>query len=77
MFTVIAKNLSKENKYVKSVTLNGKLVIDWKISHSDIMRGAIHIFLCKIFVSERYIFMRTGKALSACKKISQWVSLLA
>jgi hypothetical protein len=36
--------LSKENKYVKSVTLNGKPVTDWKISHSDIMRGGELVF---------------------------------
>ena len=44
VFTVIAKNLSKENKYVKSGTLNGKPVTDWKISHSDIMRGGELVF---------------------------------
>ena len=38
-FTVIAKNLSKENKYVKSVMLNGKPVTDWKIRHADILAG--------------------------------------
>ena len=43
-FTVIAKNLSKENKYVKSVTLNGKPVRDWKIRHADIMRGGELVF---------------------------------
>ena len=38
-FTVIAKNLSKENKYVKSVTLNGKTLKEPKITYADIMRG--------------------------------------
>ena len=38
-FTVIAKNLSKENKYVKSVTLNGKPITDWRIRHEDIVKG--------------------------------------
>ena len=40
-FTVIARNLSRENKYVKSVTLNGRPVADWKIRHDDIMRGGV------------------------------------
>ena len=43
-FTILAKNLSRENKYVKSVTLNGKHVTDWKIRHSDIMRGGELVF---------------------------------
>ena len=43
-FTVIARNISKENKYVKSVELNGKPVADWKIRHSDIMRGGELVF---------------------------------
>ena len=43
-FTILAKNLSRENKYVKSVTLNGKPVTSWKIRHSDIMRGGELVF---------------------------------
>ena len=43
-FTVIARNLSKENKYVKSVTLNGKPLTEWKIRHADIMRGGELVF---------------------------------
>ncbi len=43
-FAVIAKNLSKENKYVKTVTLNGKPITDWKLRHSDIMRGGELVF---------------------------------
>ena len=43
-FTVIAKNLSKENKYVKSVTLNGKSIADWKIRHEDIVNGGELVF---------------------------------
>ena len=43
-FTVIAKNLSDENKYVKSVTLNGKPLMDWKISHADIVSGGELVF---------------------------------
>ena len=43
-FTVVAKGLSKENKYVKSVTLNGKPITDWKIRHSDIVKGGELVF---------------------------------
>jgi putative alpha-1,2-mannosidase len=43
-FVVEAKNLSKENKYVHSVTLNGKSVLGFKISHADIMQGGQLVF---------------------------------
>jgi predicted alpha-1,2-mannosidase len=43
-FTIISKNLSQSNKYVKSVMLNGKPVDSWKILHADIMRGGELIF---------------------------------
>ncbi|MBO7688753.1 MAG: glycoside hydrolase family 92 protein, partial [Kiritimatiellae bacterium] len=43
-FTVIAKNLSKENKYVKSVTLNGKPLGTPILRHADIMRGGELVF---------------------------------
>ena len=43
-FTVMAKNLSKECKYVKSVTLNGKPVTNWRIFHADIMKGGELVF---------------------------------
>lgn len=43
-FTIIAKNLSRENKYVKPVTLNGEPLAGWKIRHSDIMRGGELVF---------------------------------
>ena len=43
-FKVVARNLSRENKYVKSVTLNGKPITDCKIRHSDIMRGGELVF---------------------------------
>jgi len=38
-FTVTAKNFSRQNKYVKSVTLNGKPVTSRSIRHSDIVKG--------------------------------------
>jgi len=44
-FTMMAKNLSKASKYVKSVTLNGKPVTDWKIRHADIMAGGELVFV--------------------------------
>ena len=40
---VAAKNLSAENKYVKSVTLNGK-PLDKTIEHADIMAGGELVF---------------------------------
>ena len=47
-FRVVARNLSKENKYVKSVTLNGKPITDWKIRHADLMRGGELVFeMCR------------------------------
>ena len=43
-FTVVAKGLSKSNKYVKSVTLNGRLITDWKLRHADIVKGGELVF---------------------------------
>ena len=43
-FTVVAKNLSRENKYVKSVTLNGKPLNGFTIRHCDIMAGGELVF---------------------------------
>ena len=43
-FTVVAKNLSKENMYVKSVTLNGKPVSGFILKHADIMSGGELVF---------------------------------
>ena len=42
--TVVARGLSKENKYVKSVTLNGKPITDWMIRHADIVKGGELVF---------------------------------
>ena len=44
VFKVVAKGLSKENKYVKSVTFNGKRITDRKIRHADIMNGGELVF---------------------------------
>ncbi len=43
-FRVVAKNLSKENKYVKSITLNGIKLKGFTLSHQDIMDGGELIF---------------------------------
>ena len=43
-FTVEAKGLSKENKYVQSITLNSKPVTGIKIAHEDIMKGGTLVF---------------------------------
>ena len=43
-FTVEAKNLSKENKYVQGITLDGKPCDKIKIAHQDIMKGGRLVF---------------------------------
>ena len=43
-FTVVAKHLSRENKYVKSVALNGNPLEGFILRHSDIMRGGELVF---------------------------------
>lgn len=43
-FIVEAKNLSKENKYVQSVELNGKPIDGIEIYHHDIMDGGTLVF---------------------------------
>ena len=43
-FTIIAKGLSKESRYVKSATLNGRPVTDRKIRHADIVAGGELVF---------------------------------
>ncbi len=49
-FTIVTRNLSSENKYVKSVTLNGKPLEGRSgscppiIRHADIMRGGELVF---------------------------------
>ena len=39
VFRIIAKNVSRENKYISSVTLNGRELPSMFISHDDIMSG--------------------------------------
>ena len=43
-FTVIAKNLSRENKYVRSATLNARRISLFSISHWDVVRGGELVF---------------------------------
>ena len=43
-FTITAKNLSRQNKYVKSVTLNGKPLEGPVIRHADIVAGGELVF---------------------------------
>lgn len=43
-FTVKAQNISEENKYVKSVTLNNETITNFRISHKDIMNGGTLVF---------------------------------
>jgi predicted alpha-1,2-mannosidase len=42
---IIAKNLSEENKYIQSVTLNGKVLNAPFIDHSDLINGGTLLFL--------------------------------
>ena len=43
-FTVEAQNLSEKNKYVKRVTLNGKALEGFKLSHEQIVQGGTLVF---------------------------------
>jgi predicted alpha-1,2-mannosidase len=43
-FTIEAKGLSKENKYVQSIALNGKPVTGIKIAHAEIVKGGTLVF---------------------------------
>ena len=43
-FTVTAKNLTRENKYVKSVALNGRAISPVSISHWDVSHGGELVF---------------------------------
>ena len=43
-FTVEARGLSKENKYVQSIALNGQSVTALKLAHADVMRGGTLVF---------------------------------
>lgn len=53
IFTVKANGLSKKNKYVKSVTLNGIRVNGFIINHRDIINGGSIVFEMSGLPSER------------------------
>ena len=46
-FTVIAEDLSEENKYVESITLNGEPYTKNYITHEDILKGGTLVFKMK------------------------------
>ena len=43
-FRVVAKNLSRANKYVKSVTLNGRPLAGPRLKHADVVSGGELVF---------------------------------
>ncbi|MGP1479502.1 MAG: GH92 family glycosyl hydrolase [Capnocytophaga sp.] len=43
-FTIIAKNVSKDNKYIQSVKLNGKEYMKWFLSHQELLNGGELVF---------------------------------
>ena len=43
-FTVVARNFSKENLYVKSVTLNGRPLDGFILKHADVVKGGELVF---------------------------------
>ena len=43
-FTVIARGLSRENKYVRSITLNGRRITGCVLRHADILAGGELVF---------------------------------
>lgn len=46
-FTILAEGLSKEHKYVESITLNGEPYTKNYISHEDIMKGGTLVYKMK------------------------------
>lgn len=46
-FTIIAENLSKEHKYVDSITLNGEPYTKKTISHEEIVKGGTLVYKMK------------------------------
>lgn len=46
-FTVIAENLSKEHKYIESITLNGEPYTKNYIAHGDIVKGGTLVYQMK------------------------------
>ena len=54
-FTIIAEGLSKEHKYVDSITLNGEPYTKNYISHEDILKGGTLVYM---FKAEVYILKK-------------------
>ena len=46
-FTIIAEGLSKEHKYIDSITLNGEPYTKNYISHEDILKGGTLVYKMK------------------------------
>lgn len=46
-FTIIAENLSKEHKYIDSITLNGQVYTKKTIAHEDILKGGTLVYKMK------------------------------
>ena len=46
-FTVIADGISKEHKYIDSITLNGEPYTKNYISHEDILKGGTLVYKMK------------------------------
>ena len=51
-FTVLAEGLSKEHKYVESITLNGEPYTKNYITHEDIMKGGTLVYNCLLYTSD-------------------------
>ena len=45
--TIVAKGLSRENKYVGSVTFNGRFVNGFILNHADLLRGGELVFVMR------------------------------
>ncbi|MGN0846766.1 MAG: GH92 family glycosyl hydrolase, partial [Kiritimatiellia bacterium] len=43
-FRVVARNLSRANKYVRAVTLNGRPLVGCRLSHADVVAGGELVF---------------------------------
>ena len=53
-FTIVAKNNSKQNKYIKSITLNGKPYHKSYITHADMLKGGTLEFLMSDIPNKKF-----------------------
>ena len=53
-FTIVAKNNSKQNKYIKSITLNGKPYHKSYITHADMIKGGTLEFLMSDIPNKKF-----------------------